>query len=159
MLHVYLGKKPNMLHEYNDGWFDINMQKIDFNDSNIRKIMKDIDNVDYAGDLMFYSKYNKRLAVSLTELSTGCKTAINVYAFPDELFTLAECGDNALNIIFGFKKGKVYVDYYIYLEGFNNSVIVRVKDKKFNVASRKELDDIISLYFEEVYNGNKQNKC
>lgn len=79
MLNVYLGKKPNSLRKYNDGWFDINIGLIDFNNKEIHKIMKDIDDVEYASDLRFFSKYNKNLAVSLTELSTGCKTAINIY--------------------------------------------------------------------------------
>lgn len=68
MLNVYLGKKPNSLRKYNDGWFDINIDLIDFNNKEIHKIMKDIDDVEYASDLRFFSKYNKNLAVSLTEL-------------------------------------------------------------------------------------------
>lgn len=155
MLNVYLGKKPNSLRKYNDGWFDINIGLIDFNNKEIHKIMKDIDDVEYASDLRFFSKYNKNLAVSLTELSTGCKTAINIYTFQNELFTIAECGNNALNTIFRFKSGNVYMDYYVYLERFKNDMSVHINNKKFKVSSTKEFDDLISAYFKEVYNGTK----
>ena len=45
------------------------------------------------------------------QLSTGCKTVLNVLYFPDKVFCLKECGNNALEILYSFDKGNVYSEY------------------------------------------------
>ena len=46
-------------------------------------------------------------------LSTGCKTVLNVLYFPDTVFCLKECGENALEILYSLEQGNVYSDYAI----------------------------------------------
>ena len=41
----------------------------------------------------------------------GCKTVLNVLYNPDKVFCLKECGNNALEILFGLNAGNVYSDY------------------------------------------------
>ena len=36
---------------------------------------------------------------------------MNVLYFPDKVFCLKECGNNALEILYGFDKGNVYSEY------------------------------------------------
>lgn len=155
MLNVYIGNKPKELIIFNDGWFNTYADLIDFEDKTVQNIMKIIDGVNYAGDLMFFSKFKKNAQVSVSELSSGCKTAINVYSFQNKIFSLAECGNNALRTIFGLKNGNGYVKYYIYPGEFYNKVNIIINNKSIVVSSNKEMDKVLSSYFEEVYNGNR----
>ena len=45
------------------------------------------------------------------KLSTSCKTVLNVMYYPDKVFCLKECGEEAVEILFAFEKGAVYSDY------------------------------------------------
>ena len=51
------------------------------------------------------SKYKIRsrfedITLNTDQLSTGCKTVLNVLYFPDKVFCLKECGNNALEILY-----------------------------------------------------------
>lgn len=64
----------------------------------------------------FLSKYKIRsrfedIILNIDQLSTGCKTVLNVLYFPDKVFCLKECGNNALEILYSFDKGNVYSEY------------------------------------------------
>ena len=64
----------------------------------------------------FLSKYKIRsrfedIILNTDQLSTGCKTVLNVLYFPDKVFCLKECGNNALEILYSFDKGNVYSEY------------------------------------------------
>ena len=39
------------------------------------------------------------IALGVNQLSTGCKTVLNVLYYPDKVFCLKECGNNALEIL------------------------------------------------------------
>ena len=80
-------------------------------DAAARKIIKEIDGVDYLDGHRFISKYDD-VAVKVTELSTGCKTALNIYSFPEKIFYIGESGDNAKQTILGFSEGNAFVDYF-----------------------------------------------
>ena len=36
---------------------------------------------------------------------------LNIFYYPDKVFCLKECGNNALEIVYGFEKGFVYSEY------------------------------------------------
>ena len=62
------------------------------------------------------SKYKIRsrfedIILNTDQLSTGCKTVLNVLYFPDKVFCLKECGNNALEILYAFEEGYVYSEY------------------------------------------------
>ena len=52
-------------------------------------------------------------AKSIIEAIDRCKTVLNVLYNPEKVFCLKECGENALDVLFGFEKGAVYSDYPI----------------------------------------------
>lgn len=63
-----------------------------------------------------FSKYKIRsrfddITLNTDQLSTGCKTVLNVLYFPDKVFCLKECGNNALEILYSFEQGNVYSEY------------------------------------------------
>ena len=49
--------------------------------------------------------------LNIDKLSTGCKTALNILYNPDKIFDVSECGENALEIIYSLKSGKICCDY------------------------------------------------
>ena len=42
---------------------------------------------------------------------SGCKTVLNILYYPDKVFSIKECGDNALDCIYSLLKGNVYSEY------------------------------------------------
>ena len=65
---------------------------------------------------------------------------LNVIYFPDKVFCLKECGDNALEVLYGLKDGAVYSDYEVIVEGLNGYVANRLRE--FNII-------------QEYYRGNR----
>lgn len=134
---------------FNDAWFDSNVRKIDFN-NDIIQIVKLIDEVKYIGDYRFDSKFKPGTAILVNELSTGCKTAINIAAFPDKIFTVAECGDNALQVIFNFKQGNIYLPYFVMPEAFENNIkIITNKTESQIIHNSNELKNILFDIFDD----------
>lgn len=64
------------------------------------------------GKFKIKSKFNG-VTLDVDCLSTGCKTVLNVFYFPNKVFCLKECGDNALEVIYNLKEGSVYSDYEV----------------------------------------------
>lgn len=75
-----------------------------------QKIIEQIDESKLIGKYKILSKFNE-VALDVDCLSTGCKTALNVLYFPDKVFCLKECGENALEVIYSMENGAVYSDY------------------------------------------------
>lgn len=51
------------------------------------------------------------MVLDVDHLSTGYKTVLNILYFPDKVFCLKECGENALEILYSLDRGYVYSDY------------------------------------------------
>ncbi len=149
MLKIYIGNinKSNKRYcEFNDAWFDKYIDKIKIDDT-IIKIIKMIDNVTYAGNKRIKSKFESGVAISMKELSTGCKTAINVVAFKDNIFSAAECGDNALQVIFNFKRGNIYIPSFVIPRPFKNNIEVNVNGKTIQITNNEQLENVLNNYF------------
>lgn len=72
--------------------------------------------IEKIDDSKLLSKYKIRsrfddITLNIDQLSTGCKTVLNVFYYPDKVFCLKECGNNALEVLYGFEKGFVYSEY------------------------------------------------
>lgn len=94
--------------ELNDIFFNQHTaQKLD---DNARKIIESIDGAKLLGKYRIESKFN-RVALDIDCLSTGCKTVLNVLYYPDKVFCMKECGENALEILYALDSGNVYSDY------------------------------------------------
>lgn len=147
MLKIYLGEVgENNYCQYNDLWFDKYYKEIKFNKP-ISKVMELIDGVKYIDNYRFNSKYEKDIAVSVKELSTGCKTAINVASF-NKIFSVAECGDNALQVIFTFNRGSIYLPFFILPREFQNEIEVHMPNgEKCIINNNKQLESILDKTF------------
>ena len=96
--------------ELNDVFFNQNtVSKID---DRANAIVEKIDASKLIGKYKMESKFNG-VTLDIDCLSTGCKTVLNVLYFPDKVFCMKECGDNALEVLYGLETGTVYSDYAV----------------------------------------------
>lgn len=114
MLTIYKNKKdiPQTTNyiELNDIFFNKNTAiKLD---EQAKPIIEKIDGAKLISKFKITSKFN-RVTLDIDCLSTGCKTVLNVLYFPEYVFCLKECGDNALEILYKLENGFVYSDYAI----------------------------------------------
>ncbi len=112
MITIYKSKKdiPQEMDyiELNDVFFNQNTpEKFDDRASGI---VEKIDDARLLGRYKIQSKFGREI-LDVDRLSTGCKTVLNVMYFPDKVFCIKECGENALKILYGLKQGAVYSDY------------------------------------------------
>lgn len=96
--------------ELNDVFF--NQKTVSRIDDKASAIIEKIDASKLIGKYKIESKFNG-VTLDIDCLSTGCKTVLNVLYFPDKVFCLKECGDNALEVLYGLEDGAVYSDYAV----------------------------------------------
>ena len=128
MITIYKDKRdiPSDMEyiELNDVFFNQNtVAKLD---NMAAPIIEKIDESKLIGKYKIESKFNG-VTLDVDCLSTGCKTVLNVLYFPDKVFCLKECGDNALEVLYGLEDGAVYSDYAIIPFDMN---MVKVSDEK-----------------------------
>lgn len=150
MLNVYIKNVDrNKVIYLNDAWFDYNLESIKIDD-NIKRFMKIIDDSIYIKDDKMYSKFDKELCINMKNLSTGCKTLINVYYFKNKVFEICECGKNVISEIFKLDKGNVFIPCYIFIPNFNGKVNV-FTDNGNILMTRKELLSYLEGVFPNGY--------
>ena len=114
MITIFKNKKdiPDDMHyvELKDVYF--NQNTVSVLDDRAGAIVEKIDASRLIGKYKIESKYNG-VTLDIDCLSTGCKTVLNVLYFPEKVFCLKECGDNALEVLYSLEAGTVYSDYAI----------------------------------------------
>ena len=114
MITIFKNKKeiPQGMEyiELNDIYFNQNTaSKLD---DKARQIIEIIDGAKLISKYRIQSKFDE-IILDIDKLSAGCKTVLNVLYNPDKVFCLKECGNNALEILYGLELGNVYSDYAI----------------------------------------------
>ncbi len=157
-LKVILGEKnaTKILSEYkyvdyNDGLFDEEYEKEWFNDPFIRKILKEIDHIDLdkSTAVSFKNSITGNIH-SHKELSTGCKTLILMYKYPDVVFQ-ARFGDNCTDLVEELAVNNDIVIKADYLHTFKLTKISEVDyiNYKFKATSREEIMSILYRFIED----------
>lgn len=131
MITIYKAKKDipqNMEYiELNDIFFNKNtVMKLD---ERAEEIVEQIDGAKLIGKYKMESKFNG-VVLDVDCLSTGCKTVLNVLYFPDKVFCLKECGDNAVESLYGLECGSVYSDYAVIPFGMNKVAVCSGESRK-----------------------------
>ena len=112
MLTVYKNKKDiptdKEYVELNDLFFNMNTAFL--LDDRAKVIIRDVDSSAMISRYKIRSRFNGDV-LNTDKLSTSCKTVLNVMYYPDKVFCLKECGEEAVEILFAFEKGAVYSDY------------------------------------------------
>lgn len=137
MITIFKNKKdiPDNIEyvELNDVFFNQNtVLKID---ERAGTIVEKIDAAKLIGKYRMESKFNG-VVLDIDCLSTGCKTVLNVMYFPDKVFCIKECGDNALEVLYGLDAGSVYSDYAVI--PFNMNRVKTCDEKGATVLSDYE---------------------
>lgn len=96
--------------ELNDVFF--NQNTVVEIDDRAGAIVEKIDESKLIGKYQMESKFNG-VTLDIDRLSTGCKTVLNVLYFPNKVFCMKECGDNALEVLYALEAGAVYSDYAV----------------------------------------------
>lgn len=112
MITIFKNKKdiPQDMEyvELNDIYFNQNTAtKLD---DKAEKIIQIIDEAKLISKYKIRSKFDDTI-LDIDKLSAGCKTVLNVVYNPDKVFCLKECGNNALEVLYGLMSGNVYSDY------------------------------------------------
>ena len=129
---------PNIICvDVNDVYFNsITSQLID---DRARAIISKIDGAVLEEKYKIRSKFNDTL-LDIDKLSTGCKTALNVLYYPHVLVNIKECGDNALEVIFGMEDGSIYSDYPMIPFDFEEVKVVDYKGEQI-ISNYDELKE------------------
>ncbi|MDY4771642.1 MAG: DUF4869 domain-containing protein [Lachnospiraceae bacterium] len=123
--------------ELNDLFF--NQNTVTLIDGRAKKIIETIDEAKLISKYKISSRFND-VALDIDCLSAGCKTVLNVLYYPDKVFCLKECGNNALQVLYDLKKGYVYSDYAL-IPFDMDSVVVQTKTDKKVVKDYEELKE------------------
>ena len=94
--------------ELNDLFFNMNTSSL--LDDRAKDIIKLIDASELISRYKIRSRFNGDV-LNTDKLSTSCKTVLNVMYYPDKVFCLKGCGEEAVEMLFAFEKGAVYSDY------------------------------------------------
>ena len=123
--------------ELNDIYFNQNTAlKLD---EKAEKIIETIDEAKLISKFRICSKFNDSV-LDVDKLSAGCKTVLNVLYNPDKVFCLKECGNNALEVLYGLMEGNVYSDYA--LIPFEMDVVnVQISSGKMEISDYEELKE------------------
>jgi hypothetical protein len=132
MLNIYLDSDSKGIINYNDAFFNrFTATKMNYNKA--KSIIEEIDDVKVLDDYFVVSKFTES-AVGFDNLSTGCKTVLNVIFNQDDVFNACVCGENALNVIFRESVGNIYI---------RKSMLDNLIDLKCNVKVITNLGNII----------------
>lgn len=123
--------------ELNDVFFNQNTAaKLD---ERAKPIIEKIDASTLLGKYKIRSRFDD-ITLNTDQLSSGCKTVLNVLYYPDKVFCLKECGNNALEILYDFEYGYVYSDYA--LIPFNmKTVTVQTKHGSLVISDYEQLKE------------------
>lgn len=111
MIRIYKKKAiPNGMEkiELNDVYF--NKTTVSMLEGGAADIIYRIDKSKMIDKYTVESRFDGS-RLNIDKLSTGCKTALNIWYNPDKVFDIRECGDNAIDVIYAFDKGNIYCDY------------------------------------------------
>ncbi len=134
---------PSDVEKYNDAFFDLHLGDVDFTSPNVVNLIKEIDGVSYVDNHRITSKFDKKAQIRVEELSTGCKTALNICSHIDKIFYIGECGENALTEIFKLKEGKAFLTYFSTCLPFVNQIQIKSRKGTCIIHNDTELTSIL----------------
>ena len=150
MIHIYTEKKESkdwILQ--NDLYFNLNTGNEEMSENEINLIQQ-VDEAKLTPDKHIETKYGLG---TIRNLSSGCKTLLNIVKHPDKVISVEECGPYVLKIIFAMDNIKIYMSRPSFADipddakiRFNDSDVV-IGSKGYNAwwskeYERREADDL-----------------
>ena len=97
MIDIYTERKDSKdWIFYNDLYFNLNTGNEDMSQKEI-DLIQQVDEAKLTPDKHIETKYGLG---TIRNLSSGCKTLLNIVKHPDKVVNVEECGPNVLRIIF-----------------------------------------------------------
>ena len=106
MIDIYTEKKDSkdwILQ--NDLFFNLNTANEEMSENEIN-LIKLVDEANLTSDKHIETKYGLG---TIRNLSSGCKTLLNIVKHPEKVVCVEECGPNVLEIIFAMDNVKLYM--------------------------------------------------
>jgi hypothetical protein len=131
MLNIITNKNDDV-QEFNDSYFEFytSMEKITEDD---KRYIKDIDGSDFITADKIVTKFGETV---LENISTGCKTMLNIVHHPEIIFSIVECGANVIDNIFELAKAEqsytIYANRMILPSYFFLETPVMINGEKMN---------------------------
>ncbi len=111
----------------NDLYFNLNTGNEEMSQNEV-DLIQQVDEAKLTPDKHIETKYGLG---TIRNLSSGCKTLLNIVKHPDKVVNVEECGPNVLRIIFAMDNIKIYMSRPMLFDitddakiRFNNSDIV-----------------------------------
>ena len=100
MIDIYTEKKnsKNWILK-NDLYFNLNTANEEMSEKEV-KLIQQVDEARLTTDKHIETKYGLG---TIRNLSSGCKTLLNIIKHPDKVVCVEECGPNVLKFIFWYK--------------------------------------------------------
>lgn len=138
MLNLYLYKPEGLVIDNEDYFFSHTIKKALTKPEFLKAIIQKIDGATYKDGRVF----KHGLDVPWFNISTGCKTALNVALYPNTVFTLEECGGNAKSFIFELGEGSVYKSSVMsdITDYPDDIIMVHERDGESNTKTYEELE-------------------
>ena len=133
----------------NDLYFNLNTANEEMSKNEV-DLIQQIDKAKLTLDKHIETKYGLG---TIRNLSSGCKTLLNIVKHPDKVVNVEECGPNVLKVIFAMDNIKIYMSRPTLFDipddaeiRFNNSDIV-IGGRGYNAwwskeYERREADDL-----------------
>lgn len=106
MIDIYTEKKesPDWILK-NDLYFNLNTGNEELSEKD-KELIHQADDAIVIPDKHIETKYGLG---TIRNLSSGCKTLLNIKKHPDKVVCVEECGPNVLNLIFQMDDIKIYM--------------------------------------------------
>ena len=113
MIDIYTEKKDsNDWILKNDLYFNLNTSNEEMSEREIN-LIRQVDDANLTPDKHIETKYGLG---TIRNLSSGCKTLLNIVKHPEKVVCVEECGPNVLKIIFAMDNIKIYMSRPSYAE-------------------------------------------
>lgn len=108
MIDIYTEKKESKDWIIkNDLFFNLNTSNEEMTDKEIA-LIEQVDNAKLTSDKHIETKYGLG---TIRNLSSGCKTLLNIVKHPEKVVCVEECGPNVLKVIFTMDHIKIYMSW------------------------------------------------
>ena len=131
MIDIYTEKKNSkdwILK--NDLYFNLNTSNEEMSKEEI-ELIREVDDAILTPDKHIETKYGLG---TIRNLSSGCKTLLNIVKHPEKVVRVEECGPNVLKKIFEMDNIKIYMSRPSFME-IPKNVRLRFNDKEVVVGS------------------------
>lgn len=145
-------KNPAQVCPDSRAFFSIHKKKEWFTDPFVRKIIHEVDGASVLEGFVLQDSVGEIIPPEY--LSTGAKTAICVYLFPDMVFNATQMGDNALKFVLALAVTRD-VTLLVYRNLPYNGLLGIPISKDYepvSFADAEEFYDCMDEWLEEIYN-------